>query len=307
MTDFYHAQQKLRESNQDMWLGAQVLYSVEESKIKHTDLVRILVDAGLSGHIPRVPDDSDVFRRVATAAARKKVPTFDPEVFENYLIREIPGQAGVIKKIVCERVDKANKSLGFTDLCDLEFDRANSSLRITCGTNPVAAQIAHEVQVAYDAERGSLNGYALRELIRRVLNSAHATNLRGKGGGAYFVSREHLDKIDGLEKFAAAFTTTVQIMVIPFLDDEKRREYVREAFEAECAADLDKLIGEIADLRKSGQTISADKWSKYLDQYHSFAPKMKEYKTLLGVTLDTVETKLKIAQTQIMQLSTLSR
>ena len=43
MTDFYHAQQKLRESNQDMWLGAQVLYSVEESKIKHTDLVRILV------------------------------------------------------------------------------------------------------------------------------------------------------------------------------------------------------------------------------------------------------------------------
>lgn len=307
MSEFSALQERLTATDKDLWLGSLVMYSVCSTKIKHEDLVKVLHSAGLTSYMPRVPEDSDVFRRVATAAQRKRVPSATLNQFNHYMVREVPSQNGVLKVIVRETVDVQGEKLGHVNAAEVRFDKASGQLSVkVLDQDPNAIAVAEEIKANYATERGCVNEMSIRELIRKILNSVNATNVRGKGGGAYFVSRDHLDTVVALEQFANALPATVDLLVIPFLDDTKRREYVREAFEVECTGEIKALLNEVADLHQAGKPLSGDKFATFLEKYHAFRPQVKEYEGLLETQLGSVHSMLDILKVSIMKLSTLS-
>ena len=128
------AYEHLAHSDPDMWLGALVWYGVEDLRIRHKELVQALAASGLSGFIPRVPSDVDVFRRVCSSVARgyRRMPTRRSRVYENYLIRDIPMDDECVYKVLVRETVEPGKVKYETELCTIAFHRADGGLSFDC-------------------------------------------------------------------------------------------------------------------------------------------------------------------------------
>jgi len=271
-------------------LGWLCWYSVPDNlSIEHEEVFKILVKAGLGGHVPRRPQDGEVFRRVSTAAARKRVATEDPQVFENYLVRDMPGE-DITRRIVCERVDANNRKLGYTEVAELAFNRKTAVVTCThlgTGSGKAGAlirdKICNDIKAEYEMNRGCLNGYAIRMLILRVLKEAcNATNVRYPSGGVYFVSEAHAGRLAALERLGEALSELGAVVhTLPLIDDKRQREMLRRAFESESVDAIDSLLAEITDLKKSGKKITMDRYASYVTQLNDLNTKTKQYTDLL--------------------------
>jgi hypothetical protein len=293
-------------------LGWLCWYSVPENlSIDHEEVFKTLVKAGLGGHVPRRPQDAEVFRRVSTAAARKKVPTKDPQVFENYLVRDMPSD-NITRRIVCESVDANNKKLGYREVAELSFDRATSKVQcIHLGSGAgsgkevrVRDEICKQIRTEYEAQRGCLNGYAIRMLILKVLkDGCNATNVRYPSGGVYFVGEDYAESLTALDKLGDALAPLGAIIhSLPLIDDKRQREMLKRAFEAESVDAIDSLLAEITDLKKSGKKITMDRYAAYVTQLNDLGAKTKEYTELLEGGLTTTQSRISIFKKAVIGL-----
>lgn len=292
--------------DRDTWLGMLSWYTVaEDLRVPHDDMKALLEKVGLSAHMPRVPSDSDVFRRTCSAAQRKRVPTDDPGVFENFLVRD-PGSNddNLCRRIVREQVDASNRRLSYVEVGEACFDRATGDIRtdLFAPGDPVAREILATIRCGYLADRRTLNGYAVRELIRRVLVGANATNVRYPGGGVYFLSVVHATTVAALEDMAAELGSNVSVHSLPLLDDKKQRLMLRQAFEAESVDRANALATEIADLLKGDKEISPDRYATYLTALTDLKAKLAEYSDLLETGLHSTGASLSILQSQVVAL-----
>lgn len=296
----------------DTYLGQLVWYTVpEDIQAKHADILAALTAVGLGTHTPRPPSDSDVFRRTASAAARKRVATHTPGVVANYLVRDPGSKDNLInRRIVRELVDAANQRLSFDEVAEVHFDRTNSGVgySLLCDNiadaDPIASDICDTIVAGYDAERGCLNGYAIRELIRRVLVDNNATNVRYPAGGVYFLSLDHAQAVAGIEDVAAALPG-VNVHSLPLLDDGKQRTMLRKAFEAESVDRAQALVTEIAQLAKEaseGKKISTERYATYVTALNDLKGKMAEYTGLLQTGMTTTASSLQILQRSVIGL-----
>lgn len=297
---------KVQGLDRDLWLGMLSWYTVaEDLRVSHSDLTDILAAAGLSAYMPGIPSDSDVFRRTCSAAQRKRVPSPQGDTFENFLVRD-PGstKTDLCRRIVRETVDASNRRLGYVEVGEVCFDKATGDLRTSWFPmkDLVAHDILAEIRVQYTANRGTLNGYAVRELIRRVLVGANATNVRYPGGGVYFLSVDHANTVASLEEMAEALGAQVNVHSLPLLDDEKQRLMIRKAFEAESIDRANALTEEIAELIKGDGKVTPDKAASYVTALQELQGKLGEYSGLLETGLQSTAASLSILQKQVLAL-----
>jgi hypothetical protein len=290
--------------DRDTWLGMLTWYTVaQDLQVPQAAVAAALTNAGLSHHVPPAPHNSDVFRRTCSAAQRKRVPTADPDIFENFLVRDPGSDPNFIHRhVIREQVDGANKRLGYTTVAEIRFDKSTGAVTHQLATDPIAEEICRQVHDHYAAERGCLNGYAVRELIRRVLLGANATNVRYPGGGVYFLSADHAITVAGLEEMADALGDKVSLHVLPLLDDRKQRDMLKKAFEAESIDRAQALVTEIAELRRAGRKISTEKYATYVTALNELKAKLGEYSALLETGLSSTESSLQILQRQVIGL-----
>jgi hypothetical protein len=305
MSQYTDYANQVKALDRDTWLGMLSWYTVaEDLRVAHDDLKTILGNVGLAAHMPRVPSDSDVFRRTCSAAQRKRVPTPDGGVFMNFLVRD-PGSkdANLCRRIVRELVDASNQRLGYEEVGEVCFDRdtGNIRTRLYPSKDPVARKILAEIRRNYLRDRGTLNGYAVRELIRRVLVNANATNVRYPGGGVYFLSADHAGTVASLEDMAEALGDDVYVHSLPLPDDRKQRDMLKKAFEAESVDRANAMIAEIADLLK-GEKVSAERAATYVTALTDLRGKLSEYSGLLETGLSSTAASVKILQRQVKAL-----
>jgi hypothetical protein len=291
---------------QNAFLGRLCWYSVPESVlIDHEEVFKILVLSGLGGHVPKPPGDADVFRRVTTASARKRIPTDDPNIFENYLVRDLPGGKVITRRVVREIVDSGGRRLSYDEVAELTFVKKDATLGCRHDLNgspsAVGKDICEAVRKRFQAERGALNSYGIRATIRAVLEAAHATNVRYPTGGVYFVGEEHVKKLEGLERLAEKIPA-ITVHVLPLIDDTKQREMLKRAFEAESVDAIDKLLTEITELRQSGTAISTDAYAAYVTALNDLSEKASEYEALLEGGLHTTTSRMKIFKKAVIGL-----
>jgi len=300
---------RMKALDRSLYLGQLVWYTVaEELQVPHDAIKTALSNVGLDAHTPRVPSDADVFRRKCSAAQRKKVPTAIPGVFDNYLVRDPGNDASdtIARQIIREQVDGANRRLSYETVAEVVFDRSSSVVTYSVTDQALSniddvVAIGSGIVATYEAERGCLNGYAVRELIRRILVENHATNARYPAGGVYFLSIDHAAAVAGIEDMAATLAG-VHVHSLPLPDDGKQRDMVKRAFEAESIDRANAMVTEIAKLKAEGKKIGPDRYATFVTELNELKKKMGEYAGVLETSLHSTASSLTILQKQVIGL-----
>lgn len=296
---------KVKQQDPTLFLGDLVWYTVSETRVRFSDLQDALIRAGLAAFVPRQPRNEDVFRRVAPNGHKKKVPTSDPDIHINYLIRQVRRGGGVcIKQIVAETVDSAGEKLGYEPVYELKYvDGATEEVTIAVIGNLdlTAGVIANDIVANYRANRGWVDATAVRTIIRNVMLASRATNVRPTGG-VYFVMNAYASNVASLEKFAAEIPGS-QVESLPLIADDKRKAMIRRAYEAESVEQIDRMLAEVSQiLSDPNATLDAKKYGAYSAQFSAALTKTKDYENLLEDTLDNTNSKLTILQRSMAQL-----
>lgn len=304
--------EKMRATDEDRWLGRLCWYSVSEVTIGHKKLAAALHRHGLTGYIPRAPSDVDVFKRVTTSASKRRVlvPTSvsgATEIWCNYLVRDLPSTPTHVQKVLVRETVNDDNLEYETELVRFELEKATGDLSIqrSTGGDRTATEIADWVVVEYTNKRGTMNSYAVRELLRRIIGDLHGTNVRGKGGGVYFVSQVHGDVLDRVSEFATSMPGTVLFHSLPLIDDGTQRDMVRRAFESETVDEIERLVLEIQELTSSGKTITAERATVYTTALKDLKAKTEEYETLLSDTTGKARSGIKLFQRQVLKVMSL--
>lgn len=303
-SEFREHLERMLSTDQRLLLGYLTWYSVSDVKVSHGDVVRGLVAAGIDTNLPLPPKDADVFRRVCTKSERKRVPTLEEGVFENYLVRDLNADPEkVYRRIVMEKVDSKGRKLGYEQLYDITFDKKSGKIteRKLGPANIVAEEVVKAVKQGFATERGTLNSYAIREWIRHFILSLAATQVR-PGGGVYFVAEDKYDKVEALEKFCQSITG-VDFHYLPLIDDKKQREMLHRAFESEAADEIDRMLGEITEIKAAGRKITQSRYEDFLRKYHELTDRATEYGDLLEEKLSTTHSRLEIFMRSMVELT----
>lgn len=298
-------------------LGRLFWYSMSETRVPHADFVKMLTDNNIVYTPPNEPKDVDVYRRVCSNVKRRKVPTADPDVFENFNLVEFKDDETVTRRVVRERVNTAGKKIGFTELFDVVFDRDSGDVVIKgvngfkFRDNTTPAAIRDEIIDQYYLWRGCLNTYTIREWVRRIIMKMGATMVR-PGGGVYFVREAHVPQVDAFEALADDMVDyllsdhdgSLEFHSLPLIDDRKQREMVQRAFEAESVDAIDSLLTEISAISKSDRKITKDRYADMLGKYQDLVGKTQEYEELLEQKLASTTSRLDIFQRSLLGIRT---
>lgn len=290
-------------AGKQMFLGRLVYYTVNDLRMDHSEVVRRLVAAGIDKSLPLMPKDSDTFRRVTKECERKKEPTSNPNVYENFLVRDVPeGNGKIVRRIVVEQVDGGGRRLTYDQAYDVTFEKAGGkfeALALPGYRNPMADVIAAEMQQKYNSQRGSVTGYTVREWVRHFIIRLGATVVRN---GLYFVPEEFAAEVQAVEEFVNGLGNGSSCSEFPLVDDTKQREMLQRAFEAETADEIDSLLVKMQEIQTSGQKITEKAYQEYLNKYHALTGKTKEYGNLLEQTLDNTHSRLQIFESSVVQM-----
>jgi hypothetical protein len=234
----------------------------------------------------------------------KRVPNAMSGGYDNYLLRDIPMDGSSVYKVLVRESVQPGGLVYKAELSILTFDKVARDVTHTPTPvgDVVAQQIVSDILVTYDAERGALNSHAVRELIRKMLLDRKAVNVRGEGGGLYFVGRDEQEFFEHLEGFAAMLPGKVEMGSHPVLDDAKRREMLQRPFMTEVTDETDRIAIELSVILENKTPISSARMASYLKQMEDAKEKVAEYDKLLETTHDLAYSALSIVNRQLGRL-----
>ncbi len=297
---------QLKAFDEELFLGQLCWYSIpEDVRVDHGAMCRALLEAGLNGCLPPSVRSVDVFKRACTAAQRKNVPGDDPAVRFNYLIREVGKDLdNVWRRLVEERVDTEGRTLGYTEIYELRFERNPqivSHRPLVSVPDAAATAIVNEVQRNFAAWNNVLTPHAIREVVRRHLTQMNSTVVR-PSGGVYFVRESHARSLQALEQVINDICGPSSFHTLPLVDNSKQRALLKQAFEAESIDEIDRLLGEVRQITLKGSTITADRFAEFKLQTDHLRKKVLDYSDLLDTALENTATRLEIMDEALFEL-----
>lgn len=316
MTNFNEVIDKLNtDYGSDMFLGRLVWYTVTAEldathKEFHALAMQNFFDLDKQPILPGYPKTSDVFKRACTEAQRRNVPTAEPGIKNNYLTRSTGHDPKKIwRTIVRETVDSEGHTLSYVELITITFDRATENIEFqqTAGvdeTDPVATEIADAIVGYVKVEGDKITAYAVREFARQYLERVLLATKVRPSGGVYFVNEANAVAVEALDKTLNGLGLGASFHYMPVLDDSKQREMLRVAFESESVGEIDRLIGEMAELMAAKQKISSNRFAGFADEYKVLRRRIAEYSDLLDEKMEATANRLEIMDTVLMELMT---
>ena len=251
------------------------------------------------------PRPADVFKRACATAQIKHVETDTEDEFINYNVRHIVDDKNFIwRMIVAERVDNKDKSLGYTPLSKIIFDKTLEQVTFIPEDPTVEQDIIYQIMVdhieEYIATRGGLiSAMSLRLAIGSAYDTLKALTLR-QGGTVYFVASE---QVEALERLAActAEMEGVEVHMLPCIDDDVQRQNVRKAFESESVRETQALLVALQELETT-KTVPAKKFAELKTRYDEQAERIKEYSKLLSLQVSEADITLSLAKLSIERI-----
>lgn len=288
----------------DAYLGHVVLWDVSDLSVKHSFVKAELDRVGLGAMVFGPPNDADLFRRTFSNGQRRKHATADPQITEQLLIRTVSATSErIVRRVVSELVDAGGETLSYQEVHQIEYNLNHPDRLVTDELEPNlnAAKLIDELRAEYEANQGCVNGNAIRGIISRTLSACLATNLRGRAGGAYFVSDDHVGMVRALEEFAGTISE-VRVNSFPLVDDRKQRAMVKRAIDEDMSTNLERAMVELGEVLMSGETISQRKFATLSGKVAEIKAKAQEYSALLQTSVTGSQDRLDILQGQISAL-----
>lgn len=292
-------------------LGMLVWYTVpEDADMEHLEYLQLVESLNAPVKTPDVPKPAHVFRRACRAAKMTKVRTANPEVFHNYVMRDAGYDPNFVhRRIIEEKVDAKDHSLGFRDLGHAVFSKEgvsavykrSDSFPIGDPSQPYWEMMQERIDSFVTAKMTTVAAIAIREGARKALeNKLFGIKVR-EGGGVYFVAAEHIEPVEALDQLVNSIPLA-SCHILPLVDDVRQREMLKEAFETETVEETSELIGEIAELLASDKNVPAKTFMSIQQRYLEKREKLETYSTLLNDALDRSETILLACNAQITAL-----
>jgi len=309
LTDYNKHLTSLDSSN---FLGYLMWWSVSDSLVGHAQFLEAATELGLEGFVPGPSSAPDAFRGSFENGQRRSIPTDDPDVRINVLVRQVVATSNeILKRVVLEEVGAHEERLSYREAYEVRFVKDDPdhlqwrSLGSLDGAhaNEVRA-LVHSLAAQYQARRLSLNGQVVRHMIRRLLDDVFAVCVRD-GGGVYFVGTDYNARLEALEALAARFPGSISVHSLPLLDDRKQRDMLRTAFEDEANKDVERIIAETTRILaegKTGKTIGKRKFTTLQAQYLQLREKVGAYNDLLESQQNTASMRLEVLGAQLASL-----
>ena len=302
---------------EDLLLGKLCWYSVPESATtSYYNFVALLLANGITDVSPPQPRGVDVFKRACTDAEHKvqeAVSAQDPDdpdakVYKNvrYMIRPSGHDADYIwRTIVREELDSGEHVLDYTNLGRIKYVRTDGTIILEGLVMERAAKvqdIVEGVRRYYKENIDLLTAYGIREFTRRNLErNLHAICVR-PSGGIYFVQRDNFESLNAIETVVNSVPDAV-FHSLPLIDDSKQREMLRLAFEEESVGEVDRMLGDIADILKDDdKKVTEKRFLAFKEEYDQLRTKVADYSDLLDTAMVSTASRLEIMQDSLMAL-----
>lgn len=289
----------------DMFIGRLCWYHIsEQTFVDHQEFCRIILATPLNYLLPTFPRASDVFKRACTKAKRLRVGTDNPDVFKNYMFREVGKDPDNIWRIlVVETVDTHGHKLDYQETATLHFERETEKINVTWkekfDTSSCEYGITEEVKERFRQTDKTLHPFALRQLMRRFLNGLSSTSVQR---GVYFIQEKHAEKIEALDVVFNSLPGPTSFHSVPLLDDSRQREMLKKAFEDEKVGQIDSLLGNMAKLIKNGTKITSSSYADYKVEADQLRIIAREYEELLDTAMSSTQARLDILDSQLFTL-----
>lgn len=257
--------------------------------------------------------------RVTTNGHREEIRAEQVLRNKDFLIYQITRHVQDKKKRVIEH-PKALRVLFDFQHSSLSFEPLDGS------TKRDVQGLIDEIQGHFDAAGTKMPGHKLRTIVRHYVEAAGAENMRGDSGGVYFLAQStrisannklhahHGDTIDGtafLQQIRAALKQiygSVDMHILPCINDEGQREYLKERFIVNCSDDLKAYRNECVELvtsashRKRG--FRSDKRARMVEQRHEMDLRRQRFADILGETLTELDRDMTLADQALTKFLT---
>ncbi|MGB9812456.1 MAG: DUF6744 family protein [Thermovenabulum sp.] len=270
-------------------LGYLCWFTIHEVKYKVDHIKSIMQDVGIpESYHPKAINDVDAFKRATSSLEKEKLPTNDPNIYENILIRDVSNNKNaVVRKVVKETVDANNRRLAYKETADIILDKKTGRIEmISLGNESFDINI----EKVYKEYKENYDGSHIRRIVRDILWSMNPIAVR-PSGGVYFVPKMHKEMLEKLENFVEKINC--EFFTIPLMDQAKSRDMLYEKYNEQ----IDQSIKEIKELIITEQ--NPQKLSKILSQTANMMKEIEMYETMLNKDLEHLKEKVNIIKKQI--------
>lgn len=170
-------------------LGYIFWYSVtSDVEVTRVELQQQFDTIGIDENwLPNKIRPSDAFRRATKEVQRKKVPTADPNKFQNFLVREVFSDNKMVQRnIVIETVDQSGKRLDYNSKATVMTLIKEDNNFTIWSDNDMARDLAHQAKTRFQKYIDYYSAQQLRVMINKYVSSLAPTAVRANGG-VYFI------------------------------------------------------------------------------------------------------------------------
>lgn len=274
---------------QEEIIGALFWYSIGNQLIEREELVNKFNDAAMDHcWLPNEIRISDAFRRATREIQRKKVPTFDPKVFLNFLTREVYSDSESIQRnIVIEQVDQSGKRLDYNSTATvIQFDKKDVSINIMAQDGEDQARdLAEEAKERFHQYTKFYAAQNLRVMVAKILSLFAPTQVR-PNGGVYFVPKTYHAELTKLTTLVNLLENS-EAYAIPLFDTKDNRGMVNRKLHEEM---LSVLKG--CDSILYADNVPPSKIKEAIDEAKRVANTFKTYQSVVSLDIEVLNESL---------------
>ena len=272
-------------------IGSLFWYSIGNQLITRGDLKQKFDEANMDHKwLPNPIRISDAFRR-ATGEIQKKqkrVPTDDPTILLNFLIREVYyDHKKVQRNIVIEKVDKKGKSLEYNSTATIiEFNKDDGAISITTNGSidegeQKAKELAYDAKALFETYSKNYDAQTLRIMVKNILDSMSPTAVR-PNGGVYFVPRNHQDSLDTVVDLVNRLESS-EAFSVPLFDTKSNRGMVNKKLRDDVISVISKCNSVIhyANPKKAQITDTLNEARRVVKTFN-------EYQSVVNLDLEVL-------------------
>lgn len=304
------------EITDEMLVGGYFWYSIGDAMVPLATVRAAFEDAGLD--VSRLPEERRP-EHVAQEACRCVEETRSNGTRIVIRAEQVDRDKHfLIYQITRHVQDKANRVIEHPKALRVLYSFDDGSLsfeQVDAGEQVDGLQA--RIQAHFDANQAKMPGHKLRTILRHYIEEAGAENMRGKSGGVYFIAKNnplptisklrphHGDSIDGfsflaaIQKMLGSVYGTVDTHIVPCVNSEGERDFIKRKFIENCAGDLkeyrDELVELVATKDKRIRGFRADAVTNLVNRRKAMDERKAKFASILGETMEELDRDMKLA------------
>lgn len=307
----------------DMIAGSYTWSSIKEDMIPLRTVRKAFDDAGLD--VSRLPTERRLehvaqesvrrIEKVVQNGHREEVRVEHPIRDGDYLIMQVTRHVQDKER----RITEHPKSLRVL----FDFNTGSLIYEPLEGSTMADVQVlVDEINDNFDRNSTKIPGHKLRTILRHYLEAAGAENMRGNSGGVYFLAKtnkisasnklraHHGDVIDGIELLGQMqkalkliYGPGAEFHIVPCVNDEGQREFLKRKFLENCAEDLKAYRNECLELAGADRVraIRYDKRESMVQQRQEMDLRRQKFAEILGETLVELDRDMELADKALVK------